>query len=192
MPDSASHSRTSVPSDWQPAAQQAAFRQVLAAFSYPGRIVSFDTGAADALPLLLATLIDGSVSMADPHGLVAADDRRRLGARPATPETAQFVVAEGSRAPDFAPALGSLDNPEQGATLLLAANGLGSGYRLSLEGPGIAAPATLAVQGIEPVWWQERAAWNAGFPLGVDLVVLAGRSAVALPRTTRIVMEGAA
>jgi len=170
---------------WQAPTQQAAFRQLLDAFSYPGRRVELNT-EEDALVLVLATLLDGGVTLADPQGLVSADDQRRLGVMTVNPEQAQYVVMSGEHVPDFKPALGTLESPEQGATLILRVSSLGSDGCLRLSGPGIESETTLSVNGIDPAWWALRSSWNGAFPLGIDLILVAGNQVVALPRTTRI------
>jgi len=42
----------SAKSDWTPACQQAAFRQIMNCFAYPGRVNALETESAHALPLL--------------------------------------------------------------------------------------------------------------------------------------------
>jgi alpha-D-ribose 1-methylphosphonate 5-triphosphate synthase subunit PhnH len=44
----------------------------------------------------------------------------------------------------------------------------------------------IAVQGLNSAWFELREGWNASFPMGVDIVLLAGKQVMALPRTTRI------
>jgi alpha-D-ribose 1-methylphosphonate 5-triphosphate synthase subunit PhnH len=178
-------------SDWTPAPQQAAFRQIMNCFAYPGRVSVLETEAEHALPLLLATLLDREVSLADPQALLDEDEHRRLGAHLASPEKAQFVVYPGQCQPDFLPALGSLENPEQGATLILIAESLAAGASLHLSGPGIPDETAVSIQGVDPAWWQKREQWNSGFPLGVDMIVVAGRQVLGLPRTTRLTAKGA-
>lgn len=181
----------SAKSDWTPAPQQAAFRQVMNCFAYPGRVSVLETEAEHALPLVLATLVDREVSLADPQALLDEDEHRRLGAHLASPEKAQFVVCQGQCPPDFLPALGSLENPEQGATLILIADSFAAGVRVHLSGPGIPDETAVCMQGIDPTWWQKREQWNSGFPMGVDMIVVAGRQVLGLPRTTRLTAKGA-
>ncbi|WP_275096167.1 phosphonate C-P lyase system protein PhnH [Sedimenticola hydrogenitrophicus] len=179
------------PSAWEPLTQQFVFRRLLEAFSYPGRVASVArTDAAPVLSLLLATLVDAEIALADPQGLIGADDWRRLGARRAAPEKAHFIVARGDLAPAFEPSLGTLESPERGATVVLQVESLGVGAPLSLSGPGIDGAATLAVGGLDPTWLARRAAWNSAFPLGVDVILVDGTRLAALPRTTRIKFEG--
>lgn len=179
------------PSAWEPLTQQCVFRRLLEAFSYPGRVVSVARAdTAPALSLLLATLVDAQVVLADPQGLIAADDWWRLGARREAPEIAHFIVARGDLAPAFEPSMGTLESPELGATVVLRVDSLGDGRPLSLTGPGIDGAATLAIGGLDPAWLARRAAWNGAFPLGVDVILVDETRLAALPRTTRIEFEG--
>lgn len=178
-------------SDWTPARQQVAFRQIMNCFAYPGHVSTLETEAEHALPLVLATLVDREVSLSDPQALLGEDEHRRLGAHPVSPEKAQFVVYLGHCQPDFLPALGSLENPEQGATLVLIADSLAAGARLHLSGPGIPDETTVCIQGVDPTWWQKREQWNSSFPLGVDMIVIADKKVLGLPRTTRLTAKGA-
>ncbi|MDR0997147.1 MAG: phosphonate C-P lyase system protein PhnH [Zoogloeaceae bacterium] len=177
-----------IPPAWQPLVQQQVFRSLLTAFAYPGRIAVLPEG--QALLHTLAALIDSETSLADVTGQIAEDDLRRLAARPATPETARFVVADGAAAPGFTPCLGSLDSPEYGATLIVRVAKIGEGTALQLAGPGIAKTQRVQINGLHSAWLSARAEWNAGFPLGVDFLFVAADQAVALPRTTGIVEGG--
>lgn len=171
---------------WQPHVQQYIFRQLMHAVAYPGRALALP---GDALPGVLATVVDAEVSLADVGGLITADDGRRLQARRAAPELARFVVARGESAPTFEPALGSLECPEQGATVIVRVKTLGQGATLRLRGPGIDGTTTLAVTGLDPDWIIRRTVWNASFPLGVDLILVDADQVAALPRTTLIAGE---
>jgi len=176
--------------DWTPLVQQRAFRRILDAFSYPGRIVELETRSAHALPLVLATLTDPATTLADPCDLIGAADRQRLGVRTATADQAQYVVMPGHQVADFEPASGTLDSPEKGATLVLVAEEIKQGNGLSLSGPGIQSNQTLEVTGVDPQWWKRRMQWNCAFPLGVDVMLVTERSVVALPRTIKVSVEG--
>lgn len=176
---------------WQPSRQQTAFRQLMTAFSYPGRVVPLASGTESALMLVLATLVDSACALADPQHALSGDDLRRLGVRSASTETAEFVLADGNRLLEAAPRLGSLENPEQGATVVMRVSRFGEGAHLRLTGPGIQHEQVLQVSGIDPGWWKQRAEWNAHFPLGVDLILVSGHEVAVLPRTTHITFKGA-
>lgn len=174
---------------WQPAVQQRIFRTLVDAFARPGTVgeVASACGEAPALYGVLATLVDGSTTLADVDGLLSAADWSLLQASRVAPDMARFVIAEGDRLPRFTPALGTLDSPEEGATLLVRVTKIGAGETaLMLTGPGIAGRARLAVTGLHDSWLTARAHWVAAFPRGVDLLFVDERCVAALPRTTRI------
>ena len=180
---------------WQPLVQQGIFRHLMRAFSYPGRVEALCDTAHDsmhtgALACVLATLLDAEVTLADPDGLLAPHMLPLLEARTCLADLAQFVVARADRAPQFSPALGSLESPEHGATLILIVERLGEGSTLHLSGPGVDGTTSLQVRGLDPGWLTARSRWNAGFPLGVDWILVDAQRMVALPRTTRITCKG--
>ncbi len=168
--------------------QQQIFRDLLHVFSYPGRVAECTADSMTWLALL-AALTDGEVTLADPHGLIAADIWPKLEARSGTPGKATFIVADGGRIMDFQPCTGSLESPETGATLLLRVAALGEdldgGVPLNLTGPGIQGNTELFVSGLHPSWLIARAGL-AAFPLGIDLLLCDERRFAALPRTTHI------
>lgn len=180
---------------WQPLTQQAVFRRLMRAFSYPGRVETLcdaehDNMHTGALPRVLATLMDAEVTLADPDGLLDPHMLTLLEACTRPADLAQFIVARGDRAPQFSPALGSLESPEHGATVILAVECLGEGSALHLSGPGVDGMTSLQVRGLDPGWLTARSNWNAGFPLGVDWILVDAQRLVALPRTTRITCKG--
>lgn len=167
---------------WSAGHQQTVYRHLLRAFSFPGRTEKLGDGCA--LTQVLATLVDHEVPLADPHNLVGELTRQRLQACITAPEHAQFIVADGSTPPTWEPRQGSLESPEQGATILLQVSSLGEGPQWSLEGPGIETRVSLAIGGLDAVWMTRRTAWNAAFPMGVDLILIDAERIAALPRTT--------
>ncbi len=184
---------------WMPDGQQSAFRAVLDGFARPGTLVPTQGHGADALLMLLSAVLDESVSLADPLQMLGADARRLLLAPCAPVDQARFVLLDGRRPPDAAwqPALGTLESPELGATLVLTVDALSdsaaapaeSAVELSLQGPGIPGTRLVSVTGLDRRWLAQRAAWVGAFPLGVDVVLTAPHALVALPRTTRIDIE---
>lgn len=182
---------------WMPEAQQTAFRAVLDGFARPGTLVP--THGGSAVLMLLSSVLDESVSLADPLRLIDADARRLLLAPTAPADQARFVLFDGRQPPDAAwqPTLGTLESPELGATLVLTVDALAdtsvasaeSSVRLRLQGPGIPGTRLVSVTGLDHRWLALRAVWVGAFPLGVDLVLAAPHALVALPRTTRIAIE---
>ena len=174
---------------WQSSHQQQAFRQLMTAFSYPGRVVALTT-QHNAPMLVLATLLDAGCQLADPQHQLSADDLRRLGVRSGRVESSDFIWTVGTELLETAPCLGTLENPEQGSTILIRVTSLNAGSPLRLTGPGIADEQIVCVDGIDPQWWQQRAIWNRYFPMGVDIMLLTEQAVVALPRTTHIQVLG--
>lgn len=188
------------PHDWWMAeAQQTAFRAVLDGFARPGTLVPTQGDGADAVLMFLSAVLDESVSLADPLGLLGVETRRLLLAPTASADQARFVLLDGRQPPAAAwqPTLGTLESPELGATLVLAVDALAdtsvepaeSVVRLRLQGPGIPGTCLVSVTGLDCRWLAQRAVWVGAFPLGVDLVLAAPHALVALPRTTRIAIE---
>jgi alpha-D-ribose 1-methylphosphonate 5-triphosphate synthase subunit PhnH len=174
---------------WQGSIQQSIFRELVEAFSRPGEVCDL-TGWIEgdtAQRAVLATLMDGEAMLADPHNQITAADWSLLQARRGTAEAARYVVLDGGRAPDFQPAMGSLESPEFGATLLIAVDAVGSGpLSIELGGPGVSGRRGLRLSGLHADWIHRRADWVAAFPLGVDFIFFDSKRIVALPRTTLV------
>ncbi|MFU8847903.1 MAG: phosphonate C-P lyase system protein PhnH [Opitutales bacterium] len=175
---------------WSASLQQRSFRQLLNAFSYPGRIERISDEVASlenpALRLLLATLVDGEVTLCDPHDQLTPLDWTRLEARRAKVDTAQFIALIGSKPVDFSPTLGTLESPERGATLIIGVDRFGEGMKLTMQGPGIDGSERVQVAGLSPEWLIQRKAWNAAYPLGVDIILHDQSHFMAIPRTTTL------
>lgn len=95
------------------------------------------------------------------------------------------LIADAAAVPSFETfALGTLDFPDRSATLILQVAALTGGAELTLSGPGIRGTASLCVKGLPEDIVERHAANRALFPLGVDLLLVAGTELAALPRTT--------
>lgn len=180
---------TETESIWQPATQQNLFRQVLNVMAQPGTLgdLSAQLGKTSAALGILATLSDGTISLADPHHLIRNSDWRFLEATAASPESASYIICDGRQAPNFNPRLGTLESPEFGATFVIVVEALGRGeLELTLSGPGVEGQSRLLCAGLNPEWIKAREKWNAAFPMGVDLILTDATRVMAIPRTTRI------
>jgi len=136
---------------------------------------------------VLATLMDGECSLADPHHLIAAEDWPLLQARRSNPETARFVMVNGKKAPNFTPALGSLESPEFGATLLIAVENLGRGTQsISLAGPGIEGTGHLQFDELHPDVAESTRRMDLRISPWCRPVVDYTSRIVAIPRTTQV------
>lgn len=86
-------------------------------------------------------------------------------------------------------ALGTNEYPDRSTTVIIQVESLDSGRGFELRGPGIDGVGTLQVL-IKPFDLFERLRMNeALFPRGIDVVLVADDSVVAIPRTTRVVSK---
>jgi alpha-D-ribose 1-methylphosphonate 5-triphosphate synthase subunit PhnH len=174
---------------WQAETQQQNYRVLLEAMSRPGSRQALQgvNESSRTVVAVLATLLDGSVSLSDPQGLLSEADRTMLQTTQAGPEQADYLLCSGQQAPGFEPKLGTLPSPECSATLVVEVTSLSDGdLRLNLSGPGIREKRACAITGLDPDWLARREAWVCGFPLGVDLILVDKHQVMALPRTTRV------
>jgi alpha-D-ribose 1-methylphosphonate 5-triphosphate synthase subunit PhnH len=165
-------------------AEQAAFRALLQALSYPGRVVELPAAHGPAWLQALACLIDASTELADVTQWISPSLWLQLGAKPTAAERSRFVLAEADQPPAFEPCLGTLESPEGGATVLLRCAAVGEGPALRLSGPGIRQTVATRATGVHPQWWASRERWCASFPTGVDFLLADDHRLLALPRTT--------
>ncbi len=169
---------------------QACFRAVLDAMAHPGRIVAAGAGLRPPAPLapaaaaVLLTLADADTPLWLDPALAAAAPwlAFQCGAPAAALARAAFVVTTALPALEDLPR-GTDAVPEAGATVILQIAALGTGPALCLSGPGLAAPALLAAEGLPaafPSFWHRN---RALFPRGIDLLLCAGTRLAALPRS---------
>ncbi len=171
---------------------QACFRAVLGAMSRPGTLHAAGAGLAPPAPLdpataaVLLTLVDAETALHAGPGTAAAQDwiAFHCGASFGT-LAAPFVLA--LTLPPLATLhAGSDDAPEDSSTVILQVAALGEGHAFRVSGPGLAAPATLRVDGLPADFVAQWAANHALYPRGVDLILCAGTTLTALPRSLRI------
>ncbi len=171
---------------------QACFRALLSAFSTPGSVVMLPVpltppqGISPACAALLLTLTDAHTNVALPEASTARDWLIfHTGAPLVEADEAEFCVA-AQRPPLAALRQGTDEAPEDGATLILDLPDLETGaQRLRLSGPGLKEPVTVKL----PLDAQFLTEWHAQTrmaPRGVDILLCAGRSVLALPRSLQI------
>jgi alpha-D-ribose 1-methylphosphonate 5-triphosphate synthase subunit PhnH len=128
------------------------------------------------------------------EGLAAFEVSRYLlvntSARPVALEEADYIFLDGSAPAELLLQLkvGTLPYPEQGATVVVATDGLGGeGLALSLSGPGVLGERKLSVAGLDRSFFEVLATINSEFPLGVDVILTDGERRVAcIPRSTKV------
>jgi alpha-D-ribose 1-methylphosphonate 5-triphosphate synthase subunit PhnH len=173
---------------------QATFRAVLDAMARPGRLHRAGERLTPPRPLdkataaVLLTLVDNETPLWLDADAAAARDWLAFhcgAAIVAAIEAAAFAVALSL--PDLAavPA-GTHEGPELSATLILQIGELGAGARYRLSGPGLREPTLLSAAGLPadfaPAWQRN----HALYPRGVDIVLCAGTTLAALPRSVSI------
>lgn len=173
---------------------QSSFRAILEAMSRPGTRQIAGADLTPPAPLgratasVLLTLVDADTKL---H-LDAAHDAARdwiafhCGATfTSAIGEADFVLARTM--PDLATlADGSDDGPEGGATLILPVTAFGEGDAFRLAGPGLEKPSVLKIVGLPDGFADAWATNHARFPRGVDIILCAGETLVALPRSLTI------
>lgn len=177
---------------------QRCFRVILAAMSEPGTIhrlseaIEAPPGVGPAAMLVLLTLADQEtpVWLASPYVDVAAPFMRFHCGAPLVeaPFAAAYALLDGAAAE---PAIASFEAgddryPDRSATLVVQCAALHGGPSVRLTGPGIDTARMIAPAGLRNIFWDEIAANNARYPLGVDLILAAGDAILAVPRSSVI------
>ena len=173
---------------------QATFRAVLDAMARPGRLHRVGTRLTAPAPLdqataaVLLTLVDNETPLWLEPSVAEASDwlAFHCGASIVDmPGNATFALALSL--PDLAAlSAGSHETPESSATLILQIGALGTGTRYRLSGPGLREPTLLATDGLPADFaavWQRN---HALYPRGVDIILCAGTTLTALPRSVSI------
>jgi alpha-D-ribose 1-methylphosphonate 5-triphosphate synthase subunit PhnH len=137
---------------------------------------------------MLLTLADGDAPVwLDPAASAARDWVLFHTGAPIASDAGEAAFAVSLSFPDLASlSPGSHEAPEDSTTLLLQVAALGGGREYRLSGPGLRAPSVLAVDGLPAGFVDAWASNRAGFPCGIDLVLCAGTTLTALPRTVAI------
>lgn len=184
--------------------EQATFRALLDAMARPGTVHHLpprrpDDGVWGGALLVLQALLDHEVTFHVLNdqalsGETLAYDQllRRTGARSASLDKADFVMARGDGAVAAIEEAreGGFEEPERSATVVLLADSLGGdGVALALSGPGIESTSMLAVEGLPAAAFEALRRRTVTFPEGVDVILVdtAGQVA-AVPRSTRIAL----
>ncbi|MSP29281.1 MAG: phosphonate C-P lyase system protein PhnH [Acetobacteraceae bacterium] len=172
---------------------QRAFRAVLAAMAEPGslRMAGDDLIApaplAPATAAVLLTLVDGDMSLAMDAATYPAHPWVifHCGTTLTEPAKARFIVALDCPDLSTLPS-GSDEAPEESSTLILQVRALGSGTPYCLSGPGLRSPMILRADGLPADFAAHWAANHALFPRGIDIILCAGATLVALPRSMTV------
>ena len=180
-------------------AAQSTFRALMNAMAWPGTVQSLRHAGAVPAPMTSGSAAIAS-ALFDQDTAIWLD--RAMAEKPDVCDWLRFhtgcpIVNDPSQC-DFAliadaaslPAFdrfrqGTSDYPDRSTTIILQVDSVTEGRTIELRGPGIDGTARLHAPA-EPVDLLDRLAANATlFPLGIDLVLVAGDAIAALPRTTR-------
>ncbi len=173
---------------------QASFRAILEAMSRPGRIQRIPARITPPAPLCpaaaaaLLSLADADTPLWLDAGDAAAEWLRFHCGAPITQDigAARFVLACNAAPSLAALDIGTDEDPQLGATLILQVANLSADEGWRLIGPGIQHEHRLRVSGAPADFVTAWAANHALFPRGVDVLLCAGDSIAALPRSVMI------
>jgi alpha-D-ribose 1-methylphosphonate 5-triphosphate synthase subunit PhnH len=182
---------------------QAVFRTVLAALANPGKVRVVPASPPDvagcppAAMALMLTLLDYETPLWLSQSLQADQGLREhiafhTGApKAASPARCAFALVDARRDPLdlelFHP--GEAEYPDRSTTVIAILPVLAGGPLLSIAGPGIRSVETLGPTGLPDDFASQWRANRRRYPLGVDVMLVAGAEMIGLPRTACL-LEG--
>lgn len=186
------------------------YRTLLQCTARPGTIGQLDDALlevpsslnrATALIALALFSADSSFYLAEGEGAAMDFVRQETAAKPVSVEQADFVIFLGAKHLDMLRQArqGSLPYPDLGATAVVQVEAISpapmaGGLQLTLTGPGIEVETVVHAMGAPEALFATLRELNAEFPMGVDTFLTcdslsAGPCVIALPRTTRVLVE---
>lgn len=181
---------------------QRIFRMLLDAMSSPGKVINSDIPLEAPTPLL-ATSAGICLTLLDPETplwLDAKADQPQVRTYlrfhcgcmlTARAKEAQFaLIADALCVPPLEQfELGTDEEPERSATLIIQVEALSSEGELKLTGPGIEAARRLHIDPFPPSFLQQLAFNQSLFPRGLDFVFASPKQIAAIPRSTKIEVQ---
>lgn len=177
---------------------QQAFRKVLEALSFPGKINLLDECPNDMSPLIsqtaliCMTLLDSEVSFYVTDDNISKTVHAYTGSHSIDVSNADFIIISLPTSTDEIldrlnqAKIGDLVSPHKSATVILEVESLTSGFNYELNGPGIKGTVQLSCT-VSPEVIKNRKDINAEYPLGIDIILIDRKgNVVGLPRTTQI------
>jgi len=176
-----------------------AFRALLNAMAHPGTVFPVQgpkehpAALSDAASAVLLTLCDYATPVWLNDNLAVGEVHSYLRFHTGAPFTdaparAAFAVLDQGFEPlmaaRFSP--GTLDYPDRATTVIVEVERFGDGDMALLSGPGIETTTALAVTGLPLSFWEDMQTNNAGFPLGIDVILTAPGELCAIPRSVTI------
>lgn len=183
---------------------QAVFRKVMDAVARPGtiQVVGFAPDAPEGLDraagAVALTLFDFETPLWLDPTLQGGKTESWLRFHAGCPLTADPLAAAFALVTDMAamPPLAAFNQgdakyPDRSTTLVIQLPDMEGGPAVTLRGPGIKDEASLSLPGLPAGFWDQVQTNGAQFQFGVDLIFAAGDRLTALPRTTRVTIQGA-
>lgn len=178
---------------------QTVFRALMDCLAHPGSTGSVLPAIVPPAPLSIAagaimlTLCDHDTPVWLSPALAQSDVPAWLSFHCGAPLTreksdARFAFLDkGAALPPFGLfAAGSQDYPDRSTTLVIELDALDGGRALTLSGPGIRDVTQIGPLGLPDNFLHQWTGNRALFPRGIDVVLVAGRQIIGLPRTTKI------
>ena len=174
---------------------QVIFRALLDAMAHPGTIEAIDNsicGAPKDIPLSAAACLLTLVDYDTPVWLAPEFKSIRpwlafhTGASEAASidQTRFALISAQSSSPAVTNFPKGDDRyPDLSATLLMVCTSLQGGRPIRLTGPGIESETIIFPQGLHESFWTHVRENNSQFPLGSDIILVAGYQFLALPRS---------
>jgi alpha-D-ribose 1-methylphosphonate 5-triphosphate synthase subunit PhnH len=183
---------------------QSTFRSVMDAMARPGSVTRIVAAAGTPLPMMRGTaaialtLFDHDTPIwLDAKMSATSDLAKWLKFHTGAPVVQDCsicsfaLIGDASMLPDLDRfSFGSNEYPDRSTTLILQLESLGEGDTIELRGPGIDGIATMQAAIAPPDLFERLAINEKLFPRGIDVVLVADDSIVAIPRTTRLVTKG--
>jgi alpha-D-ribose 1-methylphosphonate 5-triphosphate synthase subunit PhnH len=174
---------------------QAIFRSILDAMAHPGSIEAVDDaicGAPHDIPLAAAACLLTLVDYDTPVWLAPEfmSMRSWLAFHTGAPDAAsidqaRFALMSGKLSSPAVTDFPKGDDryPDLSATLIMVCTSLQGGRPVRLIGPGIESETIISPQGLHEAFWTDVRENNSQFPLGSDIILVAGHELIALPRS---------
>ncbi|MFN3524310.1 MAG: phosphonate C-P lyase system protein PhnH [Phenylobacterium sp.] len=182
---------------------QSVFRKVMEAVARPGTIADLSgaveppAGLEVASAAVALTLFDFETPVWIDPSLAGGETATWLRFHCGCPLTADTANAAFAVATDMAKApplsafnQGDAKYPDRSTTLVLQVAALQGGRPVVLRGPGVKDQITVAPAGLPDGFWDQFETNTAQFQFGVDVLLVAGASLTALPRSVRVEIQG--
>jgi alpha-D-ribose 1-methylphosphonate 5-triphosphate synthase subunit PhnH len=182
---------------------QTTFRQLMEAVARPGTrrdlgpAVDPPAGLSTAAAAAALTLFDFETPVWLDPALRGAEAEAWLRFHCGCPLTGEakeaafaLVVDMAGAPPLYAFNLGDAKYPDRSTTVILQVPSLDDGETVILTGPGVKDQAVVAAQGLPQGFWGQLQDNNAQFQFGVDVLLVSRQALIALPRSSRIQIQG--